>query len=82
MGQHHPAQFTPGDAHIGGLHRDAEGEREVVEVPVIGVALLVWKAQQRLLGGAGVEQARIVQAEDGADQQPRAGHGEAGVQVV
>jgi len=68
MRQHHPAHAAPSDTDIGGLHGDADGEREIVEVPVIGVAFTVSEAQRRFLALAGVEQAGVVQAEDAADQ--------------
>ncbi|SPO55054.1 conserved protein of unknown function [Pseudomonas sp. JV551A1] len=82
MRQHHPAQASPGDAHIGGLHGNADGEREVVEVPVIRVAFAIGEAQRRFVLLSGIEQPGVVQAENAADQQPGASHGQAGIEVV
>jgi len=82
MCQHHPAHAAPADADVGGLHGNADGEREVVEVPVIRVALTVGKTQCRFFAVAGVEQAGVVQAADAAAQQPGTCHRQPGVQVM
>jgi len=82
MGQYHPAHAATADTDVRGLHGDIDGEREVVEVPVIRVAFAVGEAQRRVVAVAAVEQPRVVQAENAADQQPGAGNGQAGVQVV
>ncbi|MNH34088.1 hypothetical protein D3C79_946590 [compost metagenome] len=82
MCQYHLAHTSAAYADVGGLHGDTDGEREVVEVPVVGVAFTVGEAQRGCLRGAVVEQPGIVQREDAPDQQPGTRHGQAGVQVV
>lgn len=80
--QHNLAYLPCGDANVCRLHSDADGEREVQKVPVIGRGQPFGKAKCRFLAVPGVKQPGVVHAEDHPDQQPRADHGQRGEAVV
>src|SRR5450830_945847 len=70
MRQHRLAQRTRGHRHIRSLHCDADGKGKIKEVPIVRIALAISKTQGQIVTIFAIEQPRIMQGKDGANQQP------------